>query len=358
MEHIAKKLSDKDTHDKLMTKQGVYSTMPTVVSLLSKDKFDAAGPRVPEGWIFRFLDTISDDAIIQACKGADCLFAPATAGAISLPVLENIPSIKIIQTLGVGFDHVSIPATVRLGIPVANVPGANATSVAEYTIGATIALQRRMMEAHDEIRAGNYLPFRNSLLKTGLKEIRDSKLGLVGFGAIGQQVARIAVMMGASVSYFAPHRRPPEVEDQFGVEYKPFASLLKTSDIVSLHLPLNDQTRGFIGPQELALMPAGSILINTARGEVVQQAALVEALESGHLAGAAIDTFDPEPPGPGNPLLTLSPEAAKRVVLTPHISGATASAFKRMIEAALANMERAVRDEIPENIVNGIGKRK
>jgi phosphoglycerate dehydrogenase-like enzyme len=332
--------------------------MAIIVSLLSKDKFETAGAKVPDGWSIRFLNSTTDDDIIKACRGADCLFSTATTGYVGRQVIENIPDIKILQTVGAGFDHVDIPVTIRQGIPVANVPGANATTVAEYTIGVIIALQRRILEADDEVKQGNYLAFRNSSLQKGLKEIRGSKLGLVGFGAIGREVAKIAVLLGASVSYFASHRLSPDVETQYSVKYEPFESLLSTSDIVSLHVPLNDSTRGFIGLQEMMLMAPGSILVNTARGEVVQQAALAECLERGHLTGAAIDTIAPEPPGSRHPLLQLSPLAKKRLLLTPHIAGATAKSFKRMIETAMDNIGRAVRGEIPENIVNGIVKRR
>ncbi|MGL5513953.1 MAG: NAD(P)-dependent oxidoreductase, partial [Sporomusa sp.] len=136
--------------------------------------------------------------------------------------------------------------------------------------------------------------------------------------------------------------------------YKPLDELLATSDAVSLHVPLNDQTRNLIGAREFALMPRGSILINSARGEVLDQMALAAALEQGHLSGAAIDTFSPEPPGPDHPLLNLSPRAAKLLLLSPHTSGVTLGAVKRMLEEALKNIARVARSEEPQNIVNGI----
>ena len=201
------------------------------------------------------------------------------------------------------------------------------------------------------------MPFRNAVLREGLKEIYGCKLGLVGFGNIGRSVAKIALAMGATVSYFAPHRQSFETEQQYAVEYKDLATLLSTSDVISLHLPLNAQTKGLIGSKELALMPAGSMLINTARGEILDHGALFDALESGHLAGAALDTLAPEPPAPDHPLLHLSPAAAKRLLLTPHTAGVTLGAYKRMIEGAVENMARVVRGEVPRNIVNGVSKR-
>ncbi|TWH51792.1 2-hydroxyacid dehydrogenase [Sporomusa sp. KB1] len=332
--------------------------MPTVVSLLSEDKFNSAKPVIPQELNIFFPNQLSDLDIINACEGADCLFSVGSAAMINSFILERIPDIKIVQCMGVGFDRVDIPASIRAGIPVANVPGSNATSVAEYVIGSLIAIQRRLVEADAEIKAGNYLSFRNNILREGIKEVRGSKIGLVGFGNIGRQVAQIASVLGASVSYCASHRQPPNVELQYSIEYKTLDSLLETSDVISLHIPLNDKTRGLIGARELALMPQGSILINTARGEIVDQKALAEVLEKGHLAGASIDTFTPEPPGDDHPLLTLSSNAKKRLLLNPHTSGITVGAYKRMIENALKNMARVVRGEVPNNIVNGILRRE
>lgn len=329
--------------------------MPIIVSLLSKDKMETAGVDFPKGWAFRFLESITDEEIILASQGADCLFVPASAAMLSDRVLENIPSIKLIQTFGAGFDHIDIAATIRMKIPVANVPGQNAVSVAEFAIGSIIALQRRFIESDAEIKSGNYLNFRNNLLRKGTQEIYGSKIGLIGFGAIGQKVARIAQNLGAEVSYHALHRRSREIESQF--QFKSLECLLLTSDIVSLHIPLTELSRGLLGQRELKLMKEGSFLINTARGEIVDQIALAKVLEAGHLAGAAIDTFYPEIPGPDHPLLNLSPLAQRRLLVTPHIAWATTGSFQRMIETAIVNMKRVLRGEIPENIVNGISER-
>ncbi len=331
--------------------------MPIIVSLLTQDKFAAASVIIPEGFSIHFADLSCEQSIIDACKNADCLFAPASAGKIGTGILENIPSIKIIQGMGVGFDHVDIAASVRLAIPVANVPGANASAVAEQTLGLLLAMQRRMVESDAEIKNGNYVPFRNAVLREGLQEVRGCKIGLLGFGNIGRAVASLAVAMGATVSYFSPRRQSPEIEDQFAVTYKKLDALLATSDVISLHLPLNDQTAALIGARELALMPQGSMLINTSRGEIVDQAALCEALESGRLAGAALDTFAPEPPPADHPLFQLSATASKRLLLTPHTAGVTRGSYKRMIEGALENMARVMRGELPLNVVNGIYRR-
>lgn len=309
---------------------------------------------LPAGWKFDFIAGADEDEIIAACRGADFLLVPPAHHPITARVLENIPSVRLVQSTGVGFDKIDIAAAARLGIPVANSSGQNATAVAEFTIGLLIALQRRLVISDRETKGGNFELIRGNLLSEGLKEVRDTRLGLVGCGAIGREVARLAGMMGAQVSYFKRHRLPEEVEAELGISFQPFNELLATNEVVSIHVPLNEQTRGMIGRRELALLPPGALLINTARGEIVDQEALAEALESGHLGGAAIDTIYPEPPPRDHPLLKLSGEARDRLLLTPHLAGVTVGAFSRLLRAALANLKRVAGGEPPQNVVNGV----
>lgn len=197
-----------------------------------------------------------------------------------------------------------------------------------------------------------YQLFRKNMLKKGISEIAGSKIGLIGFGNIGRQVAKIAVMLGASVTYYTLHRKSSNIELEFGVKYQSLTALLNSSDIVSLHIPLNAATQGLIGSSELELMPSGSLLINTSRGEVVDQLALANVLESGHLSGAAIDTLFPEPPLLDHPLLNLSESAQRRLLLTPHVAGVTLNSNKKMLAAAISNIERVLRGEPPNHLLN------
>jgi phosphoglycerate dehydrogenase-like enzyme len=245
-------------------------------------------------------------------------------------------------------------AAAEIGIPVANVPAENITTVAEFTLAAWIALQRRMCLADRRVKAGDYVGIREIFFKPGLREVADTRLGLVGLGGIGRRVAEIAGLLGAWIAYYDPYRAPEAVEKRLQAVYMPLDRLLAESDVISLHVPLTAETRGLIGSRELGLLPRGAILINTARGEIVDPAALAAALESGHLSGAAIDTVFPEPPPPDHPLLNLSPEAADRLLITPHVAGLTASAFSRLLRAALANLVRTAAGEAPRNVVNGV----
>jgi len=326
--------------------------MPIVVMFLPQTRVESANVTLPTTWELRFLESASDEEIIATCHDADFILSVGSAASINARILENCSKLKLVQCLGAGFNHVDLAVADRLKISVANSPGQNAGTVAEFTIGTIIALQRRISESDAEIKAGNYASFRKNMLTKGLQEIAGSRIGLIGFGNIGRQVAKIAIMLGASVTYYTQHRKPSNIELEFGVSYQSLTSLLKNSDVLSLHIPLNADTHGLIGSRELELMPLGSLLINTSRGEVVDQLALANVLESGHLSGAAIDTLFPEPPLPDHPLLNLSQHAQRRLLLTPHVAGVTQNSNQKMLVAAISNIERVLRGEAPHHLVN------
>ena len=327
-----------------------------VLSILPRERFENAEVPFPAALEFSFKHVTAENDIIEACRGIDFLFVPAAFPPITAVVLENISSIRMIQSAGTGYDKVDTASAARYDIPVANSPGANITTVAEFTIAMMITLQRRISIADRDIKAGNYGPIREKLFTGGLKEISDLHLGLVGFGAIGRKVAQVAGLLGARVSYFDVIRPDHTIEEQLQVIYKNFEDLLRTSDAISIHTPLTKQTYHLIGRKELSLMGPGSILINTARGEIVAPDALAEALEGEDLAGAAIDTLYPEPPPPDHPLLNLSKAAQDRLLITPHIAGTTKSAFQRMLSQAVANIAAVAAGHPPKYVVNGVVK--
>jgi phosphoglycerate dehydrogenase-like enzyme len=328
--------------------------MSIIASAMPKWRFDASNVELPLKWDFRFVTPSTDDELIACCQGADCLLVPASSPKISASILERISHIKLIQTVGAGFDLIDIQAAANFGIPVANVPGANANTVAEYAVGLIITLQRQILVADRETKAGRFIAIRQSLFAKGLNDIAGSEIGLVGLGAIGRRVAEILKLLGASVSYYDLCGKSTKFETELGIKYKPLKELLSDSHIVSLHVPLTDETSGLIGRNELLLMGPDSFLVNTARGKVVDQTALAEMLESGQLGGAAIDVLSPEPPQPDHPLLNLSPQACDRLLITPHIAGVTVGASRDMLNKALKNIERVLDNELPHNVVNGI----
>ena len=328
--------------------------MALVLSFVPKKQFDVPGVVIPKNLKFRFETVLSEDAIIEACRNAEFLFVAANYPTVSAKILKNIPSIRMVQSHGTGYDKIDIDAAARLLIPVANAAGQNSMTVAEFTLALIIALQRRMIVSVREIKAGNYSEVRKSSIASGLNEIRDCRIGFVGLGTIGKLVAKIAGLLGPIMAYYDVYRADKDLEMELQLEYKPLDKLLASSDIVSLHVPLTEQTQGMIGKRELGLMPQGSLLINTSRGEVVDQEALADALESGHIGGAAIDTVSPEPPPSDHPLLNLSLAARDRLILTPHIAGVTDPAFVRLTNSALANIARVVSGKPPENVVDGV----
>lgn len=328
--------------------------MPKVVCLLPQELFVRSKVEIPPGWEFIFKKEQGEKEIIEACNGANFLLVAAAYPPVTEEVLRNIPSVRLVQVFGAGFDKVDTDTARELHLPVANTPGQNNKTVAEFTMGLLVALQRKMVLSDREVKAGKHRFIKQKLLKTGLREIDGTRIGLVGLGAIGRQVARLASFMGAKVSYYDLFRAARSVEEELNVTYCPLRQLLQNSEVVSLHVPLNKDTRGLISTEELALMQPGALLINTSRGEVVDQAALAEALERGVICGAAVDTFSPEPPPDDHPLLNLSEAAANRIILTPHIAGVTAGAFARMLKEAVENLQRVAAGENPKYVVNGI----
>lgn len=330
--------------------------MLNVLSILPEIRFTKACVTLPAELTLHFEDMHREEDIISACRGMDFLFVPAAYPPVTSNVLNHIPSVRMIQSAGAGYDQVDVESAAALGIPVANSPGHNTGTVAELTVAMLIALQRRMLQADREIKAGRYQTIRESLFKMGLPELGETTLGLVGLGAVGRKVALVTKLLGASIIYYDVNRPSAAEEQGLKVQYKPLHELLASCGAVSLHAPLTPTTRGLMGADELARMPAGAFLVNTARGELIEPRALAEALESGHIAGAALDTLAPEPPPDNHPLLNLSPAARERLLLTPHIAGTTQGAFHRMLTGALKNLQTVAAGGPPRHVVNGIFK--
>lgn len=328
--------------------------MAKVVSYFPKEFFEKRKVEIPPEWDVNFAKGNGEEDVIEACRDADLLLVPAANPPITAKIIQNINSICFLQVFGAGFDKVDINAARAANLPVANTPGQNATTVAEFTIGVLVALQRKILIGKHEVEAGNHESIHQKFVQSGLKEIRGTTIGLLGLGAIGRNVARLANTMGAKVSYYDVYRPDKSVEEELNITFCTFKELLKNNEVISLHLPLNNDTRGLISKEEFALMQPGTLLINTARGEIVDQFALAEALKSGHLGGAAIDHFAPDPPPIDHPLLTLPPEAKNRLIVTPHIAGVTEASFTRMLKEAVENMQRVLAGEEPKYVVNGI----
>lgn len=280
----------------------------------------------PPGHRLSFADTrgLDDPALIERIQGADVLALsnrPLTAA-----VIAACHRLKLISVAFTGLDHIDLAACQARGVQVRNAAGYAVHAVSELAIGLMIALLRRLPQADATVRAGG-----DSRALLG-GELAGKTLGVVGCGAIGLQVARLGVAFGCRV--LGVNNGPVQADD-VALEQVDLDELLSRSDIVSLHTPLTEETRGLIGRDQLARMKPSAILINTARGPVVEQAALAEALAQGRIAGAGIDVFDREPPlPPDHPLLT-----APNVLLTPHIGFDTVEAVAAKADIALRHVE-------------------
>lgn len=264
-------------------------------------------------------------------------------------LIDGAPRLAFVHHQGVGYhDTVDTAALAARGIPLAITPAGTTVGVAEHTIMLMLGMLRRFPFADAELRQGR---FHINALRPVSRELRGRTIGLVGAGRIGQAVAERLRVFGVRVLYYDPAGLPAERESALGVERCSFEGLLAEADIVSLHLPLTAATRHLMNAETFRKMKGGSFLINTSRGGLVDERALTEAIESGHVAGAGLDVFDPEPPRPDSPLLRH-----RSVVLTPHIAAGTRDAFLEKMTFIFDNLERHWRGERAENLVQ-LGER-
>ncbi|MDU8360083.1 hydroxyacid dehydrogenase [Pseudomonas syringae group sp. J309-1] len=245
---------------------------------------------------------------------------------LSEQAIAACPTLKVISKHGVGVSNIHVAAASARGIPVYVTPGANAQSVCEMTLGLMFAAARKVSWMDSEIRAGRW-----SRAQDGL-ELSGRTLGLVGFGQVARKVATVCQALGMPVRVYDPFLKD-DSDLQGAVAVDSLAALLSESHVLSLHVPLTAQTANLIGAAELAMLPVGAVLINTARGEVVDEAALVDALRSGQLYAAGLDTMAIEPLPSNSPLLHLD-----NVVLTPHVGGSTPAALAAMARDAATNV--------------------
>jgi phosphoglycerate dehydrogenase-like enzyme len=264
-------------------------------------------------------------------------------GAPELPMddafYRSAARLRLVQLVSAGYDRIDIEAARRAGVPVANNGGANSVAVAEHALMLMLALCRRLVWQHTSIAAGRW---RGNGPVPRLYELEGMTLGIIGLGTIGKKVARMAQAFAMTVQYHDVRRLPENEADALGVRFRLMTEVLRSSDIVSLHVPLTPATRGLIGSAELALMKPSAYLVNTCRGPVVDERALHAALTTGRLAGAGLDVFEEEPPPADNPLLGLD-----NVVLTAHLAGPTWDNKFKQARNAFDNVQRVARGDAP-----------
>ena len=273
--------------------------------------------QIPEGLDVVFAETTEETERVATARDADYILCSWTP--VSGQVIQAAERLKLIQKYGIGVDKIDLEAAARRGVPVCIAAGVNAVAVAETAITLMLAVYKRLCVAHNSVRAGQWLKWE---LRTGCHELWQKTVGLVGGGAIGRAVAkRLSHGFECRVLYYDVCRLAPEAEAIHGMSYVSMEELLRQSDIVSLHLPLLPETRGQMNVKTLALMKPAADLINTSRGGVVDEPALIAALRNGTIAAAGLDVFAKEPPDRDNPLLQMD-----NVVVTPHNGGGTVRA--------------------------------
>ncbi len=248
------------------------------------------------------------------------------------------PRLRLIQLLSAGYDRADLDAARRAGVPVANNGGANAVAVAEHAIMLMLAASRQLVHQHANVAGGRW---RGNAIPR-LHELNSRTLGIIGLGNIGKKTARLARAFGMTIVYYDIARLSEHEEDALGVNFRLLSELLRMSDIITLHVPLNDSTRHLIGKEELALMQSSATIVNTSRGPVIDEAALIAALTAGDIAGAGLDVFDQEPPPADNPLFKLD-----NVVLTGHMAGPTYESNQKRLRNAFDNVQRVARGGAP-----------
>lgn len=262
---------------------------------------------------------------------------------INQEALDAAPKLRVLSNYAVGYDNIDIDAATARGIPIGNTPGVLTETTADQAFALLLAAARRVVEGVDYVKAGQWQSW-NPIQLLGY-EVNGATLGIIGLGRIGYAMAKRAQGFGMRLLYHGGSNR--EYAAKVGATAVDLESLLRESDFISIHCPLNENTRGMIGAKEFAMMKASAILINTARGAIIQNDALLEALQTGKIAGAALDVTEPEPIAANHPLV-LEP----RCLVVPHLGSATWKTRERMGILAAENLIAGLKGEKLPHIVN------
>ncbi|MGA2000648.1 MAG: 2-hydroxyacid dehydrogenase [Terriglobales bacterium] len=303
----------------------------------------AFSAHLPSGFELTFAEADTEERMAAAVADAD--YVLVWAAKMPAKVMEAAGRVRLIQKIGEGTDRLDVPTAARMGIPVAKTTGASSTAVAEAATMLILSTLRWLPNLHNAVVAGRFPKFE---YRDTSYELRGKQVGLIGTGKIGRIVAEHMKGFGASLVYCDVVRMSSEDEARLRARLVPLQELLRTSDVISIHVPLTSSTRGMIGSRALSLMKPTAILVNTCRGPVVDEQALCEALKEKRIRGAGIDALWQEPPEPNSPLLRLD-----NVVLMPHCAAGTVDAQMESIRHGYANIVKCDRGELlsPEDLV-------
>jgi len=285
----------------------------------------AAFARLHEVSEVEYFDTLpgSPEGLIERIRDAEVVINIRSSSRFTAEVFQHCPRLRMLSVWGTGTDNIDLAAAARHGVTVTNTPAVSAASIAEHALTLMLALARRIPQQDAAVREGSW-PRGQGI------ELRGKTLGIVGLGAVGRRFAELGRGIGMRAIAWTLHPDP-----SLGVELVDFEELLRSSDVVSIHLRLSERTKGMIGSREFGLMKETAILVNTARGPIVDEAALVAALETNRIRGAGLDVFSTEPLPAGQALTRLS-----NVVLTPHCAGITPEALEAGLQMAVDNVRR------------------
>ncbi len=295
----------------------------------------AAFRRVSAEWPITHYGTLpgSEEALLDRIRSFEIVINIRSSTKFTERVFATCPQLKMLSIWGTGTDNVDLNAARKYGVTVTNTPGVAAQAIAEHALMLTLSIARRVVSLHQQVVNGAW-PRGQSI------QLRGKTLGIIGLGAIGRQFGRLGEAVGMRVIAWTMHANPA-----LGFELVELEDLLRQSDVVSLHLRLSPQTIGFLGAREFGLMKPSAIFINTARGPIVNEAVLIDALRARRIAGAGLDVFDVEPLPTGHPLTQLD-----NVVLTPHCAGVTPEVLEAGLALAFENVESFLRG-MPQFVV-------
>ena len=290
-------------------------------------------------------NSMPENEIIEQLKNATIVIADFTFNiALTSSMILGAKHLKLVQNLSVGYQHIDVGACTKAGIKVGNTPGANDSGVAEHTVMLGLCLVKKLMYAN---RTTREMQWKFTYLRAG--EINGKCWGLIGMGSTGKAVAKRLIPFGVTTIYFDIHKLNEALEDEYQVTYFTFKDLLKNADIISLHCPLTEETKKMISTAEIELMKNTAILINVARGEVIDEQAVADALKNERIAGAGLDVFSKEPITKDNPLLGVDVD---NMILTPHIAGSTSESQFKIVSMAFSNIRKVLIGKEPDHLVN------
>lgn len=327
-----------------------------ILILGPKSRYDAYAPDFLSQLSLELAFLEQYSSAEQAAKqnaDAQCLLVDAIT-PVSAELMDLLPQLKMIHSEGVAFNCIDLDAARQRGIFVCHNKGCNASTVAEHTVMLMLMALRHGITGHKAVLEGRQFEMKQAVMVSKAPELREQTVGLIGFGDIGQATARLLRPFGCKLFYYTAHRRTPEVEEEFGITYLPLEELAARCSVLSLHCAVNDQTRHMIDAPLLEKVRPGALLVNTARGELVDNLAVRQALLDGRLGAIAVDTLYPEPTPADHPLVALPPEIADRAVYSPHLGGNTGGSFARGHRNMWNSVRLILEGQRPNFIVNGL----